>query len=155
MKALLFDFSRTLFFSKNRTDDRTLNTQHQENSTNQGYSVFNYFEFNQELLDFAHSLKDQYELYIFTSGTMAGSVPELKDHLTDFKKVYSGSELGLSKQHPDSYKAVAKDIGLPPEEIIFIDDFPGNCDAAQQAGMQTILYTSNEEVMRKLSSLKD
>jgi HAD superfamily hydrolase (TIGR01549 family) len=153
MKALLFDFSQTLFFSKNRVDQRTLNTQHRGHSTSQDYSVFDYFEFNQELLDFAGSLKDQYQLYIFTSGTMATEVPELRDYLTDFKKVYSGSQMGLSKQHPDSYKAVAKDIGLPPAEIVFIDDSQANCDAAQEAGLKTIRYTSNEEVMRKLSLL--
>lgn len=148
MKALLFDFSRTLLFPKNPHDSRDLNDQHQEFRHQQGYQLFDYFELNQEMLDFVHQIKDRLPSYIFTSGSMIGGAPDLQAHLTDFVKIYSGADLGLDKQTPEAYTAVAEDIGLPPEEILFIDDSMSNIVAAEKAGMQTVLYTSNEEVMR-------
>jgi putative hydrolase of the HAD superfamily len=155
MKALLFDFSRTLLFPRDMTDTRTLNQQHRLFSQNKDYQLFDHFELNQELLDFLHQIKDKVDLYIFTSGTMISSAPELQAHLTDFKKIYSGTELSLDKRDPGAYTWVASDIGLPPEKILFIDDSPTNIAAAESAGLQVLHYEDNEKVMRKIVSLDE
>jgi HAD superfamily hydrolase (TIGR01509 family) len=151
MKALLFDFSRTLLFPQDPTDQRTLNQLHQALSRNKDYQIFDHFRLNQELLEFLHSVKDELDLYIFTSGTMISSVPELQSHLTDFKKIYSGTELGLDKSVPASYTFVARDIDLPPEEILFIDDSPTNITAAKESGLEVLHYKDNEAVMNGIS----
>jgi len=153
VKALLFDFSRTLLFPKDMTDTRTLNQQHRFFSQSKEYQLFDHFELNQELLDFLHQIKDKVALYIFTSGTMISSAPELQAHLTDFKKIYSGTELNLDKRDPMAYTWVAADIGLPPEEILFVDDSEGNVAAAREAGMRGMHYKNNEEVIKKVSRM--
>jgi FMN phosphatase YigB (HAD superfamily) len=155
MNALLFDFSRTLLFPKDPTDQRTLNQQHQALSLDPAYQFSDHFTLNEELLVFLHNLKGQLQLYIFTSGTMINNLPALRSKLTDFTKIYSGTELGLDKTEPSSYTWVAADINLPPGEILFIDDSQDNVQAALAAGLQAMVYKSNEEVMRKIGELNE
>ena len=44
-----------------------------------------------------------------------------------------------SKRQPDSYRAIATDVGRPPEEILFLSDVVAELDAARTAGMCTAL----------------
>lgn len=43
------------------------------------------------------------------------------------------------KKVPSSYTAIAGEIGLPPEEILFVSDVVEELDAAKSAGMRTLL----------------
>ena len=37
-----------------------------------------------------------------------------------------------------SYESIARKIGLPADQILFISDHPGECDAARQSGMKAV-----------------
>ena len=150
MKELLFDFSRTLLFPKNEADPLTLNQKHKQLSQEDpDYPFFEHFVLNQVLLDFIHQIKDQIPANIFTTGYIQ-ETPALQPYLKDFVKIYSAALLGLSKQDPSSYTWIAKDLGLPPEEILFVDDSERNVEAAKKAGMQVIQYKSNGEVIEEI-----
>ncbi len=43
------------------------------------------------------------------------------------------------KKEAASYVTIANDIGLMPNEVLFVSDVPMELDAAQSAGMQTVL----------------
>jgi enolase-phosphatase E1 len=43
-----------------------------------------------------------------------------------------------SKKEAASYLTIAKDIGLPPEQIVFFTDVYAEIQAASQAGMQVV-----------------
>lgn len=43
------------------------------------------------------------------------------------------------KKEAASYRAIASDLGLPPEAIVFISDVPEELQAASEAGLQTVL----------------
>jgi enolase-phosphatase E1 len=43
-----------------------------------------------------------------------------------------------SKKEAESYLTIAKDIGLPPEQIVFFTDVYAEIQAASQAGMQVV-----------------
>ena len=49
-----------------------------------------------------------------------------------------------SKRAADSYRAIAIDWGLPASEILFVSDVPAELDAAQDAGLQTLLCCRDE-----------
>ena len=44
-----------------------------------------------------------------------------------------------AKADPDSYRAIAVEFGLPPEEILFVSDVAVELEGALAAGMQTVL----------------
>ena len=58
----------------------------------------------------------------------------------DFKKCYISYQMKMLKPSAEFYKAVIEDIGLPPEEILFIDDSQKNVDAAIDAGLPAVYY---------------
>ncbi len=57
--------------------------------------------------------------------------------LTTFLSHYFDTHIG-HKREVESYQRIAKDIALPPEDVLFLSDIPEELDAAQEAGMQTI-----------------
>ena len=81
-------------------------------------------------------------LYVYSSG----SVPAQKllfSHSTygDLTPLFSGyfdTKVG-GKKESDSYRKIAEQLELAPEKILFLSDTIEELDAAQEAGMQTIL----------------
>jgi epoxide hydrolase-like predicted phosphatase len=68
--------------------------------------------------------------------------------------VISGEE-GIRKPDPAIYALGAERIGLPPEEIVFVDDLRGNLKPARAMGMATVHHVRAEETIRQLEELLD
>ena len=68
--------------------------------------------------------------------------------------VISGEE-GIRKPDPAIYALGAERIGLPPEEIVFVDDLRGNLKPAREMGMATVHHVRAEETTRQLEELLD
>jgi FMN phosphatase YigB (HAD superfamily) len=151
IKALISDIAWVLLFPTDKAYTSSLNNLHKEKSINPDYKFLDHFEFNIELLEYYKSLKGKVGLYIFTSETIQDA-PELQPNLQSvFEKVYSASKLGISKKDPNAYKFLVNDIQLQPEETLFIDDTQTNIDAAKLAGLDTILYKDNHQVITDIS----
>ncbi len=56
--------------------------------------------------------------------------------MAHFDRVFTSVGLGLRKPELEIYRRVAVSLGLPPEQILFVDDLPANVEGARQAGMQ-------------------
>lgn len=152
IKALISDFSRVLLFPKNRNYKDSLNSLHKELSVRTGYKILDYFELNNELLDYYRSLTGKLDLYIFTSETIQDA-PDLRPFIRPvFKGVYSALKMRTSKKEEEAYKRLASTLGLAPREIIYIDDGQANVEAAKKAGFQTILYQDNESLKSELQT---
>jgi putative hydrolase of the HAD superfamily len=50
------------------------------------------------------------------------------------------SEVGLRKPDPAIYELAAAQIGLGPDECVYVDDLPGNLKPARALGMATVLH---------------
>jgi len=79
-------------------------------------------------------------LYVYSSGSVLAQQllfahTEFGD-LTDLFSGYFDTRSG-AKQQSDSYRTIAREIGLPPQEIMFLSDIGAELDAARAAGMQT------------------
>ena len=121
--TLIFDFSRVLIFSKDRSFSGSLNKilKTIQQSTKK-ITVLDHYVLNTDLLEYADSLKLDYNLYIFTLGRLH-EPKEIKKHIDPiFKKIFNAIDLNFSKEDPESYKSIANMIGEKPESIIFIDD---------------------------------
>jgi putative hydrolase of the HAD superfamily len=79
-------------------------------------------------------------------------------HYTDFRDglfdviVISG-EVGLRKPDPEIYALTAERLALPPEACVFVDDHPGNVEAATTAGMTGVWHRDTEETLSRLEEL--
>jgi enolase-phosphatase E1 len=58
--------------------------------------------------------------------------------LTPFIDSYFDTNVG-KKGEAESYRRIAEAMGFPPQEILFISDVGAELDAANQAGMKTLL----------------
>lgn len=153
ISALLLDFSRVLLHPKDKTYQESLNGLHAKLSKDPVYKFLDYFELNQELLQFLKNLKGKYNLSIFTSETIQ-EAPEIQDDLKEiFENIYSALKLGVSKQDPNAYKIIAKQLQKEENQILFIDDSLINLEAAKGAGLKTLHYTSNQDLFSKLNQL--
>ncbi len=140
IKSLLFDFSRTLLFPKDTHYTGSLNELYRLKRDDINFNFFSYFELNNRAIDLLKPLKNKYKLAIFTSDSIQND-PEIYNQLSSvFSKIYSAKEIGFSKSDPRAYEFIINDLGLSPEEIIFIDDSKLNIDAASIAKLDTITY---------------
>lgn len=63
-----------------------------------------------------------------------------------FKKEFISSRMKLMKPSREIFDAAAAEIGLPPSEILFVDDSQKNVDGALAAGWQAVLYTQGTDL---------
>ncbi|HHH36211.1 MAG TPA: acireductone synthase [Gammaproteobacteria bacterium] len=79
-------------------------------------------------------------LYVYSSGSVHAQ-KLFFGHTTagDLTSLFSGffdTTVG-AKTDPESYRRIAREIGLPPGEILFLSDVAAELDAAREAGMAT------------------
>ncbi|MFD7785950.1 HAD family hydrolase [Streptomyces nojiriensis] len=60
--------------------------------------------------------------------------------------------IGSAKPEPAAYEWCVRELGLPPEEILFVDDRAENVDAARRLGIQGHVFTSPEELRAALEA---
>ena len=65
---------------------------------------------------------------------------------TTFRDAFLSYQMRLMKPSRAIYDEAARRIGLPTEEILFIDDSLTNVRAAQEAGWEARLYVPGEEL---------
>ncbi len=65
---------------------------------------------------------------------------DLADHpvLGRFDTIVDGSETGVLKPDPRAYRLALDAVGCAPDEVVFLDDIPGNCAGARAAGLVTV-----------------
>ena len=66
--------------------------------------------------------------------------------------VISG-EVGIRKPDPEIYALAAERLGLPPQEIVFVDDIQHNLPPAEEIGMSTVHHTDPETTVAELEAL--
>ncbi len=64
-----------------------------------------------------------------------------------FEKTFYSNWLGMRKPENEIYKFVASEIGLPNDQILFVDDNEFNINAAAKLGIQTYHLGIKEEVI--------
>lgn len=62
-----------------------------------------------------------------------------------FDAVHSSEFETQGKPHPAVYLTSAKNLGVSPEHCIAIEDSQSGLKAAKEAGMQTVIFTNNDE----------
>lgn len=74
---------------------------------------------------------------------------------SSFKKCYLSYQMKAVKPSEAFYKAVIADIGLPAEEMLFIDDSKTNVDASVAAGLPALWYEPGTDLSQTISAFLD
>ena len=86
-------------------------------------------------------------VYIYSSGSIKAQKllfsHSIAGDLTPWLSGYFDTTIGAKKDH-QSYLKIANDINKPATEILFLSDVTDELDAANQAGMQTVLLIRNK-----------
>lgn len=104
-------------------------------------------------IEMLHRLSQKYAIYMLSNNNPI-AVPRAREIFReagftmeeDFKKCYISYEMKMLKPSEGFYKAVMADIGLPPEEMLFIDDSQRNVDAAIAAGLPALYYRPGDNL---------
>lgn len=103
-------------------------------------------------------LAQRYPLYLASNNNPI-SMPFCLKMLQDnglgevFQGQFISCDLKLMKPSAAFYQAVVQGIGLPAEEILFIDDSLTNVEGARAVGMQARLYIPGSDIALLLSDL--
>jgi epoxide hydrolase-like predicted phosphatase len=79
------------------------------------------------------------------TGILTNNIVEFREHWRAmlpvdelFDVIVDSSEVGERKPNPAIFLRAVELLGLTPEEVLFLDDFPGNVEAAKALGMPAI-----------------
>ena len=61
-----------------------------------------------------------------------------QEHLKLFDVIVDASLTGVMKPDPRAFRDGAEALGVPAEQIVFLDDMPWNTEGARQAGMTAV-----------------
>lgn len=70
-----------------------------------------------------------------------------------FDAVIISGEVGLRKPDPAIYELAVNRLEVPPASCVFVDDYPGHLEPAEQAGMTTVLHVSPAQTLARLTDL--
>lgn len=95
----------------------------------------------------------QYDLYLLSNNNPI-SMPRCREILAEngiepsryFKAEFVSSEMKLLKPSRDFYGEVVRRIGLPPEELLFIDDSMANVEGARSVGIRAVHFVQGGDL---------
>ena len=110
---------------------------------------------NWPLLDYIKELRKKVKTALLSNMDKT-SIEAIRNEvkLSDyFKKVYFSSEHKTGKLEEAIIDKVILRFKVKLEEIVLIDDFPGNIDKAKALGMQTVLFVGIDDLKQRLGRL--
>ena len=75
------------------------------------------------------------------------------DELNLFEKIFVSGEYGMAKPDERFYRTAFEGIGLPIENLVFIDDNLRNIAAAERLGLRSLVFTDAAALRRDLRAL--
>jgi putative hydrolase of the HAD superfamily len=105
------------------------------------------------LIDFIRGLRGE-----FTTVLLSNAWDNLRHLLSElweidglFDHIFISAELELAKPDPAIYKHVIEKLGEDPSELLFIDDFSENIEAAREAGINAIHFRNRDQALFELA----
>jgi putative hydrolase of the HAD superfamily len=69
------------------------------------------------------------------------------------ERIFLSAELGLLKPDPAIYLEVARELGIAPAEIVFVDNKASNVAGAESVGMTGLVFTTAADLRAALEAL--
>ena len=119
------------------------------------YEFFSGDEVDQELLDFVRSLKKERKIGLLSNAwaNARQRLGGLYDFIDVFDVAVFSSEVGVRKPDKAIFDLMLSKLDTKVQEAVFIDDFLINIHGAEEAGLHSIHFKNNEDVIRKVNTL--
>lgn len=119
-------------------------------------AINHYTRVRPEMLDAVRQLRRAgYRVAALTNNWTADD--DMASRLSEFKKEFDvfveSSREGLAKPDPEIYRRVLDQLGVAPEEAVFLDDIGRNLKPARSMGMTTIKVESAAAALAQLKTL--
>jgi len=108
---------------------------------------------DQQLVEFIKGLQGDY-----TTALLSNAWDDLRPLLIDlwkidgiFDHIFISGELKLAKPDPKIYQHVISELQQDPAEMIFVDDFIENIEAARTEGLNAIHFRSRDQALIELA----
>jgi len=112
---------------------------------------------DKKLVEFIKGLRGAY-----TTALLSNAWDDLRPLLINFWKIdgifdhiFISGELKMAKPDPKIYQHVINELQQDPSEMIFVDDFIENIEAARAEGLHAIHFRSLEQALIELSEYLD
>lgn len=108
----------------------------------------------QKTAELLRRLKDTVPLYAFTNSNPTHQrvfEKEYAEELRSFRKVFVSCEMGRRKPEPEAFNAIAAEIGVRLDRMLFFDDTRENVEGALAVGMQAVHVTSVDDIERNIA----
>ncbi len=130
--------------------------RHNEENPEEVYAeYFSGDRIDQELLDFAESLKPEYKIGLLSNAWVdaRNRLGSLYHFIDIFDVSIFSAEVKMRKPEKGIYLLMLDKMKAKPEKCIFIDDFMENIEGAKKLGIQTILFKNTQETIREINAL--
>jgi epoxide hydrolase-like predicted phosphatase len=108
-----------------------------------------------QLCEFIWKLRNRY-LTGLLSNAWSGARLMLQKKM-DMDRIFDQSifsaEVGLAKPDPEIYQLILNRLDVNPQEAIFVDDFMANIEAAQELGINGLLFTDPVKTQAQIQEL--
>ncbi len=104
-------------------------------------------------MEIVKKLKCQYNLILLSDHIKewVEYILENNAKLAIFEYQYFSYHYGLLKTDEGCFEYILKDLGIVPEETIFIDDSLENVEMARKSGIDGIIFTNAKELRKELN----
>jgi len=111
---------------------------------------------DQELIQFLQECRDDYIVALLSNAwqnfrSVLAEKYQVKEGQT-VDKILISSELGVAKPNKRIYEILANRINCEMNEILFVDDFIENIEAAKALGINTIHYQPGMDLINEIKS---
>jgi len=106
------------------------------------------------LLDYLRSLRGKYK-----TGLISNAWGDLRDFIVRekfddaFDKMIISSEVGAAKPEPKIFQIALEQVGVKPNEAVFVDDFLINIEGCEKVGIKGIHFRDPETTLQQLKEL--
>ena len=106
-------------------------------------------------IDLLKRLSKDYDIYMLSNNNPIASIRAEKmfeeagfSMKTNFRKCYMSYQMKMIKPSAEFFRAVMEDIGLPADDMLFIDDSRLNVEAAVKAGLPAVYYEPGTDLSK-------
>ena len=111
-------------------------------------------------VELLNRLAERYDLYILSNNNPV-SMPLCNRIMEEagldwrrvFREEFVSCYLKMLKPGEEIYREMIRRVGVPPEEIVFIDDSIRNVEAASSLGVRAALYRQGEDLKSLIENL--
>ena len=110
---------------------------------------------DQNLLNFAESLKPEYKIGLLSNAWVdsRNKLGSLFHFIDIFDVSLFSAEVKARKPEPEIFQIMLGRLEANPEECIFIDDFIENIEGAKKLGISVILFKNTQDTIREINAM--